>query len=85
MNRVGMLVDISHVSDAAFDDVLETSRAPVFASHSSVRALCSTSRNMTDAQIRALAAKDGVMFINFSVAYLEREGVADLPLLPRPA
>lgn len=74
MNRLGMLVDVSHVSDAAFDDVLETSRAPVFASHSSVRALCSTSRNLTDAQIRALAAKGGVMHVNFSVAYLDEKG-----------
>jgi membrane dipeptidase len=74
MNRMGMIVDISHVSDKTFADVLETSRAPVIASHSSVRALCDTSRNMTDPMIRNLAARGGVIFINFSVAYIDQKG-----------
>src|SRR6059058_244655 len=55
MNRLGMLVDISHVSDKTFWDVVETSKAPVIASHSSARALCSHPRNMTDDMLRALA------------------------------
>jgi membrane dipeptidase len=74
MNRLGMMVDISHVSGKTFDDAIETSRAPVIASHSSVHALCDTTRNMTDAQIRKLAANGGVIFINFSVAYLDQKG-----------
>ena len=74
MNRLGMMVDISHVSGETFDDAIETSRTPLIASHSSVHALCNTSRNMTDAQIRKLAANGGVIFINFSVAYIDQKG-----------
>ncbi|MGI4981189.1 MAG: dipeptidase, partial [Janthinobacterium lividum] len=70
MNRLGMLVDVSHVSDAAFWDVLETSRAPVIASHSSARALCGAARNLTDDMVRALAAKDGLVMVNFFAAFL---------------
>lgn len=71
MNRLGMMVDISHVSDKCFHDVLETSRAPVFASHSSLRALCGIPRNMSDEMLRALAARGGAVFINFNTAYLD--------------
>ena len=71
MNRLGMMVDISHVSDKTFYDSLEASRAPVIASHSSLRALCDIPRNMSDDMLRALARKGGVVFINFSVAYLD--------------
>jgi membrane dipeptidase len=70
MNRLGMLVDISHVSDKTFQDVLETSRAPVFASHSSCRALADVPRNMTDEMIRAVAKKGGVVQINFLPMFL---------------
>jgi membrane dipeptidase len=73
MNRLGMLVDVSHVSDAAFYDVLETSRAPVIASHSCCRALCDAPRNLDDAMIRALAAKGGVLHINFHDGFLSQE------------
>ena len=73
MNRLGMMVDISHVSDKTFYDVLEVSRAPVIASHSSLRALCDIPRNMSDDMIRALAAKGGVVNINFNAAYLDRK------------
>ena len=72
MNRLGMLVDISHVSDKTFYDALETTRAPVIASHSSLRAVCDIPRNMNDDMLRALAKNGGVVFINFSVAYLDR-------------
>jgi membrane dipeptidase len=70
MNRLGMMIDISHVSDKTFYDALEVSEAPLIASHSSCRALCDTPRNMTDDMIRALAAKDGVIQINYHVGFL---------------
>ncbi len=73
MNRLGMMVDISHVSDKTFADVLAVSRAPVFASHSNCRAICDAPRNMTDDMIRALAAKGGVIHINYHVGFLSQE------------
>jgi len=73
MNRLGMLVDVSHVSDATFYDVLETSRAPVIASHSCCRALCDHPRNLDDAMIKALAAKGGVIHIAFHDGFLSQE------------
>jgi membrane dipeptidase len=76
MNRTGMMVDISHVSDDTIRDVLATSRAPVFASHSSCRALCDIPRNLTDDQIRAVAAKGGVVMINIGSYFLDPESVA---------
>jgi membrane dipeptidase len=65
MNRLGMIVDISHVSDKTFYDTLEVTTRPVIASHSSCRALCDVPRNMTDDMIRALARNGGVIGINF--------------------
>ena len=73
MNRLGVIVDISHVSDKTFYDVLETTKAPVFASHSSCRALCNAARNMTDDMIRDLAKHGGVMQINYHVGFLSQE------------
>jgi len=73
MNRVGMMVDVSHIADKTFYDVLATSKAPVIASHSSCRALDDASRNMTDEMIKALAAKGGVIQINYHVAFLSQE------------
>jgi membrane dipeptidase len=73
MNRLGMIVDISHVSDKTFADVLEISKAPVFASHSDCRAICDAPRNMTDEMIRALAAKGGMIQINYHVGFLSQE------------
>jgi membrane dipeptidase len=67
-----MVVDISHVSDKTFWDVIETSQAPPFASHSSCRALADVPRNMTDEMIRALAKKGGVIQINFSCGFLKK-------------
>jgi membrane dipeptidase len=63
MNRLGMMVDVSHISDKAFYDVLALSRAPVIASHSSARALCDHPRNMSDDMLRALAKNGGVIQI----------------------
>src|SRR5260370_26059991 len=65
MNRLGMMVDISHVADKTFFDALETSAAPVIASHSSCRALAGAPRNMTDDMLRALAKKGGGVHINY--------------------
>jgi membrane dipeptidase len=72
MNNLGMMVDISHVSDKTFWDVLAVSRAPVFASHSSCRQLTNVPRNMTDEMIRALAQKGGVIQINFGCGFLSQ-------------
>ena len=70
MNDLGMIVDISHVSDAAYYAVLETTRVPVVATHSSCRALCRHPRNMTDAMLRDLAKNGGICMINFFSAFL---------------
>lgn len=71
MNRMGMLVDVSHISDASFYDVLETSYRPVVATHSCCRALCDHPRNMTDEMIRHLAQAGGVIQINFYPLFLD--------------
>lgn len=73
MNRLGMVVDVSHVSDKTFFDVLATSGAPVMATHSCCRALCDSPRNLTDEMIQALAAKAGVIQINFNMGFLSQE------------
>src|SRR5882724_53705 len=73
MNRLGVIVDVSHVSDKTFRDVLSVSKAPVMASHSNCRALCDHPRNMSDAMIRELAAKGGVIQINYHVGFLSQE------------
>jgi membrane dipeptidase len=70
MNRLGMMADISHVSDKTFWDVLGVSQAPILASHSSCRALCDHPRNLTDEMIRALARKGGLIQINFNPGFL---------------
>jgi len=72
MNRQGMLVDISHVSDKTFYDALTVSKAPLIASHSSCRALCNHPRNMTDDMIKALAAKGGVIQINYEKSFIDQ-------------
>jgi membrane dipeptidase len=71
MNRLGMMVDISHVSDKTFYDALETSSAPIIASHSSCRVIANVPRNMTDDMLHAIAAKGGVVHINFYEGFLE--------------
>ncbi|HEV2201768.1 MAG TPA: dipeptidase [Bryobacteraceae bacterium] len=73
MNRLGMMVDISHVADKTFWDALEVSRAPLIASHSSSRALANVPRNMTDEMIIALAKKGGVIQVNFNCGFLTTE------------
>ena len=72
MNRLGMMVDISHVSDKTFWDALEVSKAPIIASHSDARALANAPRNMTDEMIVALAKKGGVIQMNFNCGFLSQ-------------
>jgi len=72
MNRQGMLVDISHVSDKTFYDALEVSKAPLIASHSSCRALCNHVRDMSDDMIKALAANGGVIQINYEKSFIDQ-------------
>ena len=72
MNRLGILIDVSHVADNTFYDALALSKAPVIASHSNCRAICDFPRNMTDDMIRAIAAKGGVVQVNFVSDYLKK-------------
>jgi len=73
MNRLGMMVDISHVADKTFWDVIETTKAPVIASHSSARALVNHPRNMTDEMLKAVAKNGGVVQVNFYSAFLDED------------
>jgi membrane dipeptidase len=88
LNRLGMLVDISHVSDKTFWDAMETSKAPLVASHSSLRSISGHPRNMTDDMIRALGGKGGVIMINYSRSFLSDElyqaGLNNVPAAQRP-
>jgi membrane dipeptidase len=70
MNDLGMIVDVSHISDRAFEHVIETTRTPVVATHSSCRALCRHPRNLTDHMLRALAKNGGICMINFFSAFV---------------
>ena len=71
MNRLGMMVDVSHVSDKTFWDVLQTTHAPIIASHSSARALTNAARNLTDEQLRAVATNNGVVMVNFYPSFID--------------
>ena len=75
MNRLGILVDVSHTSDETVADALATSKAPIFASHSSCRALANMPRNLTDDQIRAIAKGGGVVMVNVSSLFLDQKSV----------
>jgi membrane dipeptidase len=70
-NRLGVMIDVSHMSDKSFADVLAVSKAPIFASHSCCRDLCDNPRNLTDGMIKALAAKGGVIQMCFLSGYLK--------------
>src|SRR5579864_6185434 len=86
MNRLGMMVDISHVADKTFWDALAVSSAPPFASHSSCRAISNVPRNMTDEMIVALAKKGGVVQVNFACEFLSQKTAdASKDLLPKMA
>ncbi len=73
LNRLGVMVDISHVADKTFEDVLALTTVPVIASHSSCRAIAKHPRNMTDDMLRALAKNGGVVMINYEVSFLSEE------------
>src|SRR5271155_2761494 len=73
MNRIGMIVDVSHVSDKTFYDTLAVTSKPIIASHSSCRTLVDFPRNMDDAMLRALAKNGGVVGVNFYAAYVNEE------------
>ena len=73
MNRLGMMVDISHVADKTFWDVLATTKAPVIASHSSARALVDAPRNMTDDMLKAVAKNGGVVQVNFFDGFIDED------------
>lgn len=73
LNRLGVMVDVSHVSDKTFFDVIEVTRAPVIASHSSCRAIANHPRNMSDDMMRILAKNDGVIQINYEASFLSEE------------
>jgi membrane dipeptidase len=79
MNRLGMMVDVSHVSDKTFWDVLETSAAPVLATHSNCRALSNIPRNLTDEMIAALARKGGQVNMNFGCEFLSQKSADASP------
>ena len=83
MNELGMIVDVSHLSDGGFWDVLKYSRKPVVASHSNARALCPHPRNLSDEMIRALAEKGGISGLNFYPYFLKENGKAGMDDLIR--
>lgn len=74
MNRLGMLVDVSHISERGFWDVLDISDAPVIASHSNCKTLCNHSRNLTNEQLKAIAANGGVVGITFVPGFIAEDG-----------
>lgn len=78
MNRCGMMIDLSHAAESTFYDVLELSTQPVVCSHSSCKALCDHPRNLSDRQIKALAAKGGVMQVTMYSGFLRKDGQATL-------
>lgn len=71
MNRLGMIIDVSHIGDETYWDVMETSVAPVMASHSSVRSIAYVARNLTDDMMRVIASRGGIVMINFRAGYLD--------------
>lgn len=78
MNRVGMVIDLSHAAESTFWQVLELSTVPVVCSHSSCKALCNHPRNLTDEQMAALASKDGVVQVTMYSGFLREEGEATI-------
>ena len=70
LDRLGIIIDVSHLNDAGFWDVMNLVKSPVIASHSNCRAICSHPRNLTDDQIRALAQHGGVIGINFAPSFI---------------
>ncbi|MBQ4277893.1 MAG: membrane dipeptidase, partial [Bacteroidaceae bacterium] len=78
MNRLGMMVDLSHASEQSFYDAIDISSTPIVCSHSSARALCDHPRNLTDDQMRRLAATGGVAQVTFYNGFLRTDGQATI-------
>lgn len=78
MNRLGLMVDLSHAAESSFYDALELSRTPIVCSHSSSRALCDVPRNLTDEQLKALARKGGVAQVTLYKGFLRKDGQATI-------
>lgn len=76
-NRMGVMVDLSHLNERGFWDVAETSDAPLVATHSNAHALCPSTRNLTDEQLAAIRDSDGMVGVNFAVAFLRKDGKYD--------
>lgn len=85
MDELGMVVDVSHLSEAGFWDVMEVARGPVIASHSNAKAICGHQRNLTDDQLRALAHKGGYVGLNFCPPFLKDDSQADVEDIIRHA
>ncbi len=81
-NRLGVLIDLSHINERGFWDVAELSEAPLVATHSNAHVLCPTTRNLTDRQLDAIRDSDGMVGVNFAVAFLREDGAdeGDTPL-----
>lgn len=81
-NQLGILIDLSHMNEAGFWDVARHSDKPLVATHSNAHALCPISRNLTDDQLRAIAESDGMVGLNFAVAFLREDGrkLSDVPV-----
>jgi membrane dipeptidase len=81
-NRLGIMVDVSHLTEKGFWDVARLTTAPIVATHSNAHALCGTARNLTDEQLRAIAATKGVVGVNFATAFLREDGrmISDVPV-----
>jgi membrane dipeptidase len=73
MNRLGMIIDVSHINETGFWDVMEKTKSPVIASHSNCKALCNHHRNLTDEQIKALAKNNGVMNLSYCASFIKQE------------
>jgi membrane dipeptidase len=78
MNRIGIIVDVSHASEMTFWDALKISTMSVICSHSNAKSICSHKRNLSDEQIKAIAKKEGVIGINFNSDFLNNSGEADI-------
>jgi membrane dipeptidase len=76
-NRLGILVDLSHLNEAGFWDVARLSDAPLVATHSNAHALCASTRNLTDAQLDAVRDSGGIVGVNFAVSFLREDGSND--------
>src|SRR5439155_17471941 len=81
-NRLGILIDLSHLNEQGFWDVARLSAAPLVATHSCAHALCASSRNLTDKQLDAIKESDGMVGLNFAVCFLREDGAndADTPI-----